>query len=88
MSPPRAHKTWAQAVSEPTTPTDPQSHISVLETIKSILAMFDIQKLYQILCSLVLQFQTTFDTPSKIMVVLNVFQVQSNPQSLGSSVEY
>ena len=65
MSPPRPHKTWAQAASQPTTPMDPQSHISVPETVKSILAMFDFQKLCQTLCSLVLQLQTTCDTPLK-----------------------
>jgi hypothetical protein len=37
----------------------------VLKTVKSILAMFDIQKLYQTLHSLVLQLQTTCDTPFK-----------------------
>jgi hypothetical protein len=65
MSPPQLHKTWTQAASQPTTPMDPQSHISVCETIISILAMFDIQKLCQTQCSLVLQLQMTCGIPLK-----------------------
>ena len=42
-------------------PTDPQSLSSVLEPLKSILAMFDIPKLCETLHSLVLQLQTTSD---------------------------
>ena len=65
------HKTWAQTASQPTTPMDPQSLNAVFETVKSILAMFDIPKLCQTLLSLVLQLQTTSDPLSKIMVVLD-----------------
>jgi len=50
---------------------DPQSLNSVLETVKSILAMFDIPKLCQTLLSLVPQLQMTSDPLSKIMVVLD-----------------
>ena len=71
MSPSRRHKTWAQAASHPITPTDPQSLSSVLENVKSILAMSDIQKLCQTLRSLVLELQTTSDPLSNIMVVLD-----------------
>ena len=65
------HKTRTQAASQPTTPMDPQSLNSVLETVKSILAMFDIPKLCQTLLSLVPQLQMTSDPLSKIMVVLD-----------------
>jgi hypothetical protein len=65
------HKTWAQTASQPTTPMDPQSLNSVLETVKSIHAMFDVPKLCQTLRSLVLQLQMTSDPLSKIMVVLD-----------------
>jgi hypothetical protein len=41
----------------------------VLETVKSILAVFDIQKLCQTLRALVLQLQTINVSLSKIMVV-------------------
>ena len=70
-SPPRLHKRWAQAASQPTTPMDPQCLSSVLETVKSILALFDIQKLCQTLRSLVLQLQMATNPLSKIMVVLD-----------------
>jgi hypothetical protein len=69
MSPLQQHKTWAQTAPQPTTLTDPQSLDSVLETVKSILAVFDIPKLCQTLLSLVLQLQTTSDPLSKIVVV-------------------
>jgi len=68
-SPPWRHKIWAQAASQPTTPTDPQSLSKGLETVKSISTMFDIQKQRHNLCSLVLQLQKTSDVLSKIMVV-------------------
>ena len=69
--PPRTHQTWAQPASQPSTPTDPQSLSSVLETVKYILAIFDNQKLCQTLRSLVLQLQTTREPLSKIMAVLD-----------------
>jgi hypothetical protein len=65
---PRPHKTWAQAASQLLTPTDPHSLRSVLETVKSILAVLYIQKLCQTLRTLVLQLQTINVLLSEIMV--------------------
>jgi len=77
---PRLHKTWAQAASQPATPTDPHSVRPVLETVKSILAVFDIQNLCETVRALVLQLQTISVPLSKIMVVHGVLRVHSNPQ--------
>jgi len=63
---PRPHKTWTQAASQPATPTDPHSLRPLLETVKSILAVFDIQKLCETLRALVLQLQTISVPLSKL----------------------
>lgn len=56
-SPPRLHTTWAQIESQPPTKTDPQSHGSLLDTVKSFLSVFNIQNICHTLRSLVLRLQ-------------------------------
>ena len=70
VSPLRPH-TRAQNESQSPATTDPQSLSSLLDIIKSSLSVFNIQDLCQTPRSLVLEFHTTSDLLSKIMVVLD-----------------
>jgi len=72
---PRPHRTWTQTASQPPTTTDLQFLISLLDTVKSFLSMFNIQNLCHTLRSLVLRVQKTSDRISKIMVVLDAIVI-------------
>jgi hypothetical protein len=63
--------TWAQMTSRSAQPTTTQPPSLVADTIKSLLALFDYQKLYVKLRSLLIQLQEANDPITKLVAVID-----------------
>ena len=67
----RPSQTWAQIAAQTPNSWNQQPLSSTVDSIKSILAMFDFHKLSTLLRSLVLQLQTTNDPITKIVAIVD-----------------
>jgi hypothetical protein len=63
--------TWAQVTSQSAQPTTAQPLSSVADTIKSLLALFDYQKLCVQLRSLVIQLQESMGPITKFVAIID-----------------
>ena len=68
---PRQQQTWAQAASRSSDTTNQQPFSSVLDSIKSIMAMFDLPKLCTQLRSLAFTLQDSGDPITKLTAVID-----------------
>ena len=64
-------QTWARVTAQSSTPRKSQSYSSTFDTLKSILAMFDLNKLSTQLCALAQQLREANDPITKIVAVID-----------------
>jgi PAX-interacting protein 1 len=68
---PHPPRTWANVVAQPPPAQNQPSSGSIIESIKSILSMFDIQKLCNQVKALASQLQATHDPVSKLVMIVD-----------------